>query len=273
MNRRQARQFELNWKQAHSKYERKIYAIFKKALDTQIKSVVDSVKENGVFLLSGFLPSLIGRETMFEAYRNAYEYIGIQHGKFTTDWMTELEDNSKSRFKFKMLAFGSEFWRGQMRDFLLVNGGTKVAELNSTTISLINKTLSNPEFQLLTISEQATKLVQTLSSPEYNRNRALRIARTESTIASNYVAKQAGENAPYRTNKVWIAKLDDRVRTTHLANHLVEIPMNEKFTVGAYQMDRPGDDSLGAGPEEIVQCRCVLSIVPVFGENGLPVPK
>ena len=63
-----------------------------------------------------------------------------------------------------------------------------------------------------------------------------------------------------RVNKRWNDAGDQHVRPTHTeASRTGWIPVDEPFSVGAYQMMYPSDDSLGAGAEEIVYCRCWLT--------------
>lgn len=56
--------------------------------------------------------------------------------------------------------------------------------------------------------------------------------------------------------KIWHTALDEKVRMTHISLEGKEIPVNEYFQVGAYEMLYPLDMSRGAGAEEIVNCRC-----------------
>lgn len=271
MNKRTQRKYLIEWKSTHFKYERWISPYFKKALDTQIKAVIESVEDQGVFLIQGFLPQLIKPEPMIEAYQKAYERVGIAHGKWTTDWMTDLEDESKSRFSKKQISFGSEFWRRKMREFLLIYGAEKVSEVDSFTVERIRSLLINYNNEGLTMSEQATALVKELSSPSYNRARALRIGRTESTMAANYVTKTAGEEADYQTQKQWLTIMDGRERDSHRFAHEQIRELDEPFNVGGTEMDRPGDPNGGAS--QVVNCRCTLVILPKFDDNGVPIPK
>jgi hypothetical protein len=50
-------------------------------------------------------------------------------------------------------------------------------------------------------------------------------------------------------------------RPTHLAADGQTVPIDEPFDVGGVQFMRPADDSLGAGPEDIINCHCVA--IPV----------
>lgn len=54
----------------------------------------------------------------------------------------------------------------------------------------------------------------------------------------------------------WVSMGDDKVRETHQEADGQVKPIDEPFDVGDYQLMFPGDDSLGAGAEEICNCRC-----------------
>lgn len=56
--------------------------------------------------------------------------------------------------------------------------------------------------------------------------------------------------------KTWITAGDERVRSTHVIADGQEVSANQPFTVGSSQLMFPGDTSLGAGLEEIINCRC-----------------
>lgn len=91
------------------------------------------------------------------------------------------------------------------------------------------------------------------------------IGRTEALQAFNagrdLAMKQAiseGEISAQNVTKIWDSAHDARVRDSHraLAGH--SIAMDGVFTTpSGARLRYPGDTSLGAGPEEIIQCRCV----------------
>ena len=58
------------------------------------------------------------------------------------------------------------------------------------------------------------------------------------------------------TSKTWVAILDKRTRDTHAEIDGTTLPIAEPFMVGDSLMMYPMDESLGADPEEIVNCRC-----------------
>lgn len=60
------------------------------------------------------------------------------------------------------------------------------------------------------------------------------------------------------THKTWVTMHDNRVRDTHADVDGITLPIEEPFQVGDYEMLFPGDDSLGAGAEELSNCRCTV---------------
>lgn len=94
-------------------------------------------------------------------------------------------------------------------------------------------------------------------APEIGRVRAATIARTETHGAALAGIEQSMKAKRIRVKKkTWWSAQDDRVRATHVAVHGVTIPVDEKFTVGDSEMERPGDPEGSA--EEVINCRCSI---------------
>lgn len=97
--------------------------------------------------------------------------------------------------------------------------------------------------------------------PQYRRES---IARTETMRASNFGAQAIYEESGVESRE-WLATMDHRTRPSHEeANGQVK-PIKEPFLVGGFLMMFPGDASLGAPPEEYINCRCTP--IPVIGEE------
>ena len=62
-----------------------------------------------------------------------------------------------------------------------------------------------------------------------------------------------------KSRKTWHAIIDRVTRGTHRDVNGTTIPISEPFTVGGSLMMFPMDESMGAGPEEIVNCRCSVT--------------
>ncbi|MBR1631347.1 MAG: hypothetical protein IJ680_05780 [Paludibacteraceae bacterium] len=91
-----------------------------------------------------------------------------------------------------------------------------------------------------------------------SEDRAMFLAENEANTIANYEDLMDAIDAGY-TTKTWVTMADRKVRETHRDLEGVTISIFEPFDVGGYQMMVPKDDSMGAGPEEIVNCRCSLA--------------
>ncbi len=94
---------------------------------------------------------------------------------------------------------------------------------------------------------------------EIGRARAETIANTETAAAFNYSRDKAMREAGV-THKKWLHSMSPLIkepRPTHLEADGQVQPIDEPFDVGGVQFMRPADGSLGAGPEDIINCHCV----------------
>lgn len=116
----------------------------------------------------------------------------------------------------------------------------------------------------------STGMTEGLGTEEIARNirkvsqltafRAATVARTEThasaTFGSIESVRQAEQDLGVKMNKEWAATKDDRTRPEHLDADGQQVGLDEKFTVGGEEMDRPGDPSASA--DQLVNCRCGL---------------
>ena len=90
----------------------------------------------------------------------------------------------------------------------------------------------------------------------------IRIARTETTRVQNSAKMDIGKEGQrlgFTMKKKWIATTDGRVREDHLAMNGVEVPQDEPFVLpNGDKLMFPGDISLGASPENTINCRCTM---------------
>lgn len=154
----------------------------------------------------------------------------------------------------------------------------RVVEVDQKTIDDIRRHLSDAQELNLSTFQQSRYLYDQLSNPNYNAIRALTIARTESTMASNTAAFNVAEEADFELNKGWSVRNDGRERHSHrVVGAKDPIPQNALFEVpspkgtGMEYARFPGDVTLSAG--NTVNCRCAVYSQPVYDEQGLPIPK
>lgn len=70
--------------------------------------------------------------------------------------------------------------------------------------------------------------------------------------------------------KQWVARHDERTRSTHAAANGQRVPLDQPFSVGGAALDHPGDRRGPVG--EVVNCRCVTVAAssPAAGTTALP---
>lgn len=262
-------QYTRDWRRLHHTSEQQAYPVFLHALNEQTHDAINYIKFHGVAGLSAHLTVIVSKQPIQQAYLSVYQKVGVVGARFTYEHIQKVTSAQKSATK-DVPGFFSEQWRKLMSLFYNTQAAERVQGVTETTREHIQKILDDS--QDFTISEQATYMVTQLSDPEFNRMRALRIARTETTSAANYGALLGGESSDYEVGKVWIPVMDANTRPDHAAmDGLPAIGIDEQFEVGSSLMSYPGD--ISAPANETVNCRCSLAIVPLMSDGGLPILK
>jgi hypothetical protein len=90
------------------------------------------------------------------------------------------------------------------------------------------------------------------------QTRADTIANTETAAAFNFSRDKAMREAGV-THKKWLhsQRPEQEPRPTHVENTGQTVPIDEPFDISGVKFMYPSDDSLGAGPEDIINCHCV----------------
>jgi hypothetical protein len=115
------------------------------------------------------------------------------------------------------------------------------------------------------------KDVRGVFSGDMGRSRAENIARTEITGAMGAGAQQARLHLADEgivDGKEWLDTADSRTRSTHLLAGGQKVGVRDKFLVGGYECDHPGDPALPA--KERCRCRCAATSVTGFEDRGQP---
>lgn len=142
-------------------------------------------------------------------------------------------------------------------EWLATEGAKRVTGIIETTREAIRTELKAGAEEHESIF-QLSKRLQAMYG-EFSNVRAERIARTEVISASNLGSQTAARSTNLPLEKEWIRTYDTRVRDTHAAAGGQRRKITEPYRVGGYPLMYPGDSSMGAPGEELIQCRCTES--------------
>lgn len=110
---------------------------------------------------------------------------------------------------------------------------------------------------------QIERIIRSYSS-RMQKHRGDVVARTETLTSLNAGRREGleqlverGEVPRDKIKKIWRATGDDRTRENHMLMNNQEVEGDQPFrTPMGYQLMFPGDSSMGAPPQETIQCRC-----------------
>ena len=119
------------------------------------------------------------------------------------------------------------------------------------TQAIINRINEDAQY----IAETTKKYIDT---PFYtSEDRATLLAENETQAISNISEYENAKEFGF-TYKEWLAMPDEKVRETHALVDGEKVPIGTPFIVGDSLMMYPMDASLGASPQEIINCRCSI---------------
>lgn len=188
------------------------------------------------------------RVVLMQAFRTAYYRSG---SSFSQRVFTSIED-VKSLHVPEAKGMGEEFWNAFL-GFVELNTASRVSQVSNFTKRWIAREVSIGEAAGKSTGEIARQLRK---SGKFNKMRAIRIARTEVHMASNFATQKAVESTRLETEKEWVAFIDDRTRDSHVVMNGKRVAMKDDFLVGGARMQYPGDPRGGA--RNVIHCRCVL---------------
>lgn len=108
-------------------------------------------------------------------------------------------------------------------------------------------------------SEEITDTTLRNIEDEYflSEERAVIVSVNEANTVGNYGQYLQAVKSE-KTEKIWLTEGDRRVRASHKEVDGVRSPIDQPFYVGGSLMMFPKDSSLGASPEQIINCRCIV---------------
>lgn len=147
-----------------------------------------------------------------------------------------------------------DVWKQIVSTWLDRNAGEKIKQITATTKKRVREQLALGVSEGESVEQLADRIDGYLE--EIVPYRAELVARTEVISASNLGSQAAAKATGLPINREWIATRDDRTRESHEAVDGQVQPMDVPYQIEGDRLLFPGDGSLGASPENTIQCRC-----------------
>lgn len=166
-------------------------------------------------------------------------------------------------------------WQSLLNEFLTVRIAGRITKVEQTTRERIAVLIERGIAEGLGAREVAKTI---RDDKDFNKNRALAIARTETVTSANQGKYMAALSSPYVKMKKWLPFADKRTRPTHL--DFIDRPfveMDQLFYLQNMQTGAlegalyPCDSRLSAGNS--IQCRCIIVFENKKDENGKLIRK
>jgi uncharacterized protein with gpF-like domain len=154
------------------------------------------------------------------------------------------------------------------------NLGYRIVSVHQTLIESIIAVIAKGYEDNLSVADITRNLQNKFG---WYKAQALRIARTETTTATNYATVVAAQSSDFVLEKTWISVQDNRTRRPpksiydHLDMNGVKVDLNQPFFTSGEEIMYPGDPSAKAG--NVINCRCKVVFTVKEDENGLPIRK
>ena len=199
--------------------------------------------------------------------RKEYEQLGrlVETGRQSEK---KLRDVLESHYRAVIDAFGTRVLRNRkqdsqfeilIREYMNTVGGTRITQINNTTMKAINKVISKGAVEGLGVQAIGKNIFDKMDG-SFSKLRSQTISRTETHSAASYANDRVNASLGIPNQiKRWVSVADARTRSWHVALNGTEVGKDEPFTVTvkgiSYKMDYTGDPKGGA--VNTINCRCV----------------
>ena len=237
-------------------YEKKAYRIVKK----YVRQIVAKIPTNNATALTARAVVTLNfdRSLTQKMFFEIYSKIAKMEGqKITQD--LKREKNFFDLFDAEFLAWFTQ------------NIAQNIVSVNDTLMDEIAKVMEQAYSDNVTVVEAQNRIFKLINSPNFYKWQAMRIARTESTTASNYATFIAGRSSNLVLQKEWVTNLDSRTRNVedefdHWHMNGIVVDYEQPFNVNGDFVMYAGDPKGAAG--NIINCRCSLNLIPKRDSNG-----
>jgi len=234
------------WSRRHDINERAFYAYLQTKLNIETKAYIKGLEGRNPSTFH--ITSHFSDKWMLEIIKDAYIKFGKKQNEFLSGMSKkEEEDDFNNVWLLSILLLFN-----RVSEFIVILG------IIRTIKSDIKRFVEDKVSQGIPTSAIITLLALYLT--QKNVIRAQTIARTEMTKIMNLASLEWANLQKKEIKKKWIVTLDGKERASHgaMADYPA-ISISEKFIVGGFQMNAPGDNS--APVAELVNCRCGLMFI------------
>ena len=253
------KQYRKQWLKWHGSYEKKVRVIYQRTFKEIAKDI--PFEKMSVNTYKAYLETHISKEKILQSYLKVYKEVGEVHGKRVGKQINK-QINKKN---FSVDGFLTEFQK-TLTAWLVKNGGERIVSVRRSYADFLTEIVTKGIEENKSMSVIASDMKKRIKSRNFYRWQALRIARTETTAASNYAATVSSAVSGVYMDKVWISALDNRTREPHYLMNRVKVPLDEPFSVGGESLMFAGDPKGSAG--NVINCRCSIAQVVRRDSNG-----
>lgn len=254
----------MTWKQTitlRRKYERLHKAKIFRALQEQLKDVLNEINPGVLDVLPSKINTVVNNNSIKKAFNNLYTDVGYD---FYKSFSRKKEDVERSLWDLTFERIVEQ--ETGMRITLITDYSKEIL------MGIAKDVLKQGQEQGLGILDMERLMREKLTTDftKLSRMRSLRIVQTEVMSASNFATLKAGEESGLQMRKVWFTApvgVAKKERHTLLEPELgKQRPTKDQpFIVDGVQMMYPGDPNGGA--ENVINCHCSLGWEPI--ENSI----
>jgi len=221
-----------------------------------VLKIVNNIPFNN--MSKGTFDYLINANVTIEQVKTMYNEIYSELGK---PHYKRIQKSIKAEIDFDSIISA---WLNQ-------NAGLRIVSVHATLIESIVKVIAEGYENNISIAEITRNLQRQFG---WYKAQALRIARTETTTATNIATVLAAQSSNLVLEKNWVSVQDNRTRRKiydHLDMNGQKVDEFAPFFVGGENLDYPGDPKGSAG--NTINCRCKVVFTVKLDERGKPIRK
>lgn len=246
------------------------------ALFKQLQPVLDEISEATVNEIETRIPMLMTDEAIQEQLIRTVEVVGVYFAKQSFKSVEKAMGDNWTR-KEGAIPTDPE-WINMIMALLGEKAGERITaivdESRTQAIEIVKATLAQAAEEGLGTSQMSVLLRDNLTEQwgKISTYRAARIARTETTMASNLGSLTGAAEAGVPLQKVWLSTRDSRTRRRRgkgKFDHYGKFPtgpdgekreLDERFTKSGESLEYPGDYAGSGG--NVINCRCTMFYEP-----------